>query len=132
MTDALALLQRGLVTLAEAVESAPPPAAPQATPADPSTQLVSMLGMLVPLGLVFWLLIIRPESKRRKEREQVLNAVKVKDRVVTIGGLYGTVVDIEKDEIVLLVDPKKDVKMHFRRGAIDSVEQAGEHKSEKK
>jgi preprotein translocase subunit YajC len=131
LTDALALLQRGLVTLAEAVESAPPPAG-QTAQADPSTQLVSMLGMLVPLGLVFWLLIIRPESKRRKEREQVLNAVKVKDRVVTIGGVFGTVVDIEKDEIVLLVDPKKDVKLRLRRGAIDSVEQAGENKSEKK
>lgn len=132
MTDALALLQRGLVTLAETADSATPPAAPQTAQADPSTQLVSMLGMLVPLGLVFWLLIIRPESKRRKEREQVLNAVKVKDRVVTIGGLYGTVVDIEKDEIVLLVDPKKDVKMRFRRGAIDSVERPGENKSEKR
>jgi preprotein translocase subunit YajC len=132
LTDALALLQRGLVTLAETADSATPPAAPQTAQADPSTQLVSMLGMLVPLGLVFWLLIIRPESKRRKEREQVLNAVKVKDRVVTIGGLYGTVVDIEKDEIVLLVDPKKDVKMRFRRGAIDSVERPGENKSEKR
>ena len=132
MTDALALLQRGLVALAETADSATPPAAPQTAQADPSTQLVSMLGMLVPLGLVFWLLIIRPESKRRKEREQVLNAVKVKDRVVTIGGLYGTVVDIEKDEIVLLVDPKKDVKMRFRRGAVDSVERAGENKGEKK
>jgi preprotein translocase subunit YajC len=85
-------------------------------------QLYGMLMLIVPMGLFFYFFMIRPESKRRKEREQVLNSVKVKDKVVTIGGLHGTVVDVEPTEIVILVDPKKDVKLRFRRSAVDSVE----------
>jgi preprotein translocase subunit YajC len=93
-------------------------------------QLYSMLMLIVPMGLFFYFFMIRPESKRRKEREQVLNSVKVKDKVVTIGGIHGTVVDVEPTEIVILVDAKKDVKMRFRRSAIDSVEsgESGEKK----
>lgn len=84
-----------------------------------------MLMWLVPMGLFFYFFMIRPESKRRKEREQLLNSVKTKDKVVTIGGMHGTVVEVEKDEIVILVDPKKDVKLRFRRTAIDAIEPAG-------
>lgn len=93
-------------------------------PQDPMGSLYGMLMLLVPMGLFFYFFMIRPESKRRKEREQLLNSVKVKDKVVTIGGIHGTVVDIETNEIVLLVDPKKDVKIRFRRSAVDSVELA--------
>jgi preprotein translocase subunit YajC len=81
-----------------------------------------MLVMLVPMFLIFYLLIIRPENKRRKEKESVLGTVKAKDKVVTIGGQYGVVVEVDGDDVVLLVDPKKDVKMRFRRSAIDSIQ----------
>jgi len=93
-------------------------------PQDPMGSLYGMLMLLVPMGLFFYFFMIRPESKRRKEREQLLNSVKVKDKVVTIGGIHGTVVDVEKDEIVILVDPKKDVRLRFRRTAVDTVEPA--------
>jgi preprotein translocase subunit YajC len=124
------------VTLA--AESAPPVSAPApgvggAPPPDGTAALVQILGFIVPLGLVFYLLVWRPESKRRKERDQVLNSVKVKDKVVTVGGLHGTVMDIEKDEIVLLVDPRKDVRLRFRRSAVDVVESSGtDEKGDKK
>lgn len=95
-----------------------------AGPGDPMGSLYGMLMLLVPMGLFFYFFMIRPESKRRKEREQLLNSVKVKDKVVTIGGIHGTVVDVEPTEIVILVDPKKDVKLRFRRSAVDSVESA--------
>ena len=81
-----------------------------------------MLVMLVPMFIIFYLLIIRPENKRRKEKESLLGAIKPKDKVVTIGGLHGTVVEIDGDDVVLLVDSKKDVKMRFRRSAIDSIQ----------
>jgi len=84
-----------------------------------------LLMWLVPMGLFFYFFMIRPESKRRREREQLLNAVKAKDKVVTIGGIHGTVVAVEKDEIVVQVDPKKDVKLRLRRTSIDSIESGG-------
>ena len=85
-----------------------------------------LLVMVVPMILIFYFLFIRPESKRRKQWESMLAAVKPKDKVVTKGGIVGTVVDIDGEEIVLLVDPKKDVKLRFRRAAIEMVEHAAE------
>jgi len=87
--------------------------------------MYGMLMFLVPMGLFFYFFMIRPESKRRKEREQLLNAVKAKDKVVTIGGIHGTVVSVDKEEVVVQVDPKKDVKMRFRRTSIESIVTGG-------
>ena len=83
--------------------------------------LIQMLITFAPIMLIFYLLFIRPENKRRKEKENVLAGVKAKDKVVTIGGLYGTVVEVDGDDVVLLVDPKKDVKLRFRRTAIEVI-----------
>ena len=77
--------------------------------------------MFISLGLVFYVLIWRPESKKRKAREETLNALKIKDKVVTIGGLFGTVVNVEQDEVTLVVDTKKEIRMKFRRSAIETI-----------
>ena len=113
-------IRNGLMWAAESPPVAPPaPTGPATSPAD---EIIKMLGLIVPMGLVFYLFILRPESKRRKQREQTLNTLKSKDKVITVGGLHGTVVDIDKDEVVLLVDPKKEVRLRFRRSAIDTIE----------
>ena len=80
-----------------------------------------MLFPLMAMAILFYLFIIRPETRRKKEKDAVMNSLKVKDEVVTIFGLYGTVVSIDGDDVVLLVDPKKEIKMRVRRAAIDSV-----------
>jgi preprotein translocase subunit YajC len=121
------LLNLGNLLLVIAADAPAGPGGP-AGPGDPMGSLYGMLMLLVPMGLFFYFFMIRPEKKRRQEREQVLNSVKVKDKVVTIGGIHGTVVDVEPTEIVILVDPKKDVKMRFRRSAVDSVESSDSEK----
>jgi len=83
------------------------------------TQLVSML---IPFGLiilVFYFLIIRPQNKKQRETKEMLSAIKKNDRVVTIGGLRGTVHAIRDDAIVLRVDD--EVKIEFNKTAIASV-----------
>jgi preprotein translocase subunit YajC len=108
---------QSLYVLAEtAGGSAPAPGAGGA-----GDSIIPMLTLFGPMIIIFWLFIIRPESKRRKEKENLLGKVKPKDKVTTIGGLQGTVVEIEGDDVVILADPKKDVKLRFRRSAIDSV-----------
>ena len=102
-----------------------PPAGPLGQP-QPQGGFDSLLIMLVAMGLIFYFLLIRPESKRKKEKEALLNSLKSKDKVVTIGGLHGTVVEVDGDEVVLLVDPKKDVKLRFRRSSVDLIEAAEE------
>ncbi len=82
-------------------------------------QLVSML---IPFGLiilVFYFLIIRPQNKKQKETQAMLASIKKNDRVVTIGGLRGTVQAVRDDAIVLKVD--EDVKIEFNKSAIASV-----------
>lgn len=66
--------------------------------------VLGMLTMIVPLALmvlVFWLLIIRPEKKRSKEMQNMLNSLQVADEVVTNGGIIGLVVSVNKDTVLI-------------------------------
>lgn len=81
--------------------------------------LWDMAPFLVAVVLIFYFLIIRPESKRRKEREKKISALKVKDKVVTIGGIVGTIIELNADEVVLQVDSRKDVRLRLRRVAVE-------------
>jgi preprotein translocase subunit YajC len=111
-------------------------AAPSGTQGPPpqsgGEMLISMLTMFVPLILIFYLLILRPENKRRKEREELLNSIKVKDRVVTAGGIFGTVMELDKDEATLMIDPNKGVKIRVRRMSIEGVEPSAKEKEAEK
>lgn len=91
-------------------------------PAQPG-MVESLFGsMLFPLILcfgVFWLLILRPESKNRKKRLEMLNALKKGDKVQTSGGLFGTVVQVQEQVVTLQVD--EGVRMRFALSAITTV-----------
>lgn len=66
--------------------------------------VLSILTMLIPLGLmilIFWLLIIRPEKKRSREMQNMLNSLQVADEVVTNGGIIGLIVSINKDTVLI-------------------------------
>src|SRR5690606_6352103 len=69
-----------------------------------------MLGVLM---LLFWLLIIRPDQKKRKDLQDSLGNLKVNDRVVTIGGIYGVVTNVQKDadKVTLRVDESNNTKI---------------------
>jgi preprotein translocase subunit YajC len=81
--------------------------------------LFSSLIFLVPMILIFWLMIIRPQSKQRKEREKMLSAVKKGDKVVTAGGMHGEVVGT--DEKILLIEVADNVKLKFDRSAVTTI-----------
>lgn len=64
----------------------------------------SIFMMLIPLGLMvlmFWLLIIRPEKKRSKQMQDMLNNLQVADEVVTNGGIIGLVVSVSQDTVLI-------------------------------
>lgn len=64
----------------------------------------SILTMLLPLGLmvlIFYFLIIRPEKKRTKETESMLNNIQVADEVITNGGIIGRVLSVQKDTVLI-------------------------------
>ena len=69
--------------------------------------------------LIFYFLILRPQQKRQKDRQKLLESVQKGDRVVTVGGLHGTVVGLE--EKTVLVQVADNLKLKFERTAISSV-----------
>ena len=82
--------------------------------------LLQMSPILI-MVLVMYFLMIRPERKRRKKEKAMLDALKRGDRICTIGGIYGTIVDIKDDTITLTVG-RDNMSMVVARWAIRSVE----------
>ena len=68
---------------------------------------------------IFYFLIIRPQNKKRKETEKMLSALKKGDKIVTIGGLYGTIQSVKESTVIVKVDD--NVKLEFSRSSISSV-----------
>ena len=74
--------------------------------------------------VVFYFLLIRPQQKRSKQRNAMLASVKKNDKVITIGGIHGTIVDITDEKVTLRVN--ENTKMTFERSAINGVESSEE------
>jgi preprotein translocase subunit YajC len=106
------------IILAQAAESAPP--AGGAAP-DPWAGAANFIVIMAVMIVIFYLLVIRPENQRKKKRDEMLAALKKRDQVITLGGIIGTIEEIEGDEVVLLVDRRKDVRMRILRRAIEGV-----------
>jgi preprotein translocase subunit YajC len=81
-----------------------------------------MMGFIIPLVLmfaIFYFLLIRPQQKRQKQRNEMLQSLQKGDKVVTIGGLHGTIVELTEDRVTLKVN--EDVRLYFERSAVNSV-----------
>jgi preprotein translocase subunit YajC len=97
------------------------------TAADTTTTTSSggdILTLVVPMVLmfaVFYFLLIRPQRKKDKKVKDMLSALKVGDRISTIGGIFGTITSI-KDQTIELTVGKDNVKLILARWAIRQVE----------
>jgi preprotein translocase subunit YajC len=84
--------------------------------------LVSTLVPLVVIFAIFYFLMIRPQQKQQKKHREMLGALKRGDRVMTRGGIMGTVTDIENTVVTLEI--AKNVLVQFTRDSIAGVETA--------
>ena len=82
--------------------------------------LVSLLP-LVAIFLVFYFLLFLPNQRRQKKQQEMLQNLKNGDRVVTSGGVHGTIVGL-RDEYILLRVPPDSVKLEVQRSAVTGVE----------
>ena len=84
--------------------------------------------MFIPLILIFWLLIFRPQKKERQRRQQMIENIRKGDKVVTIGGVHGVVKKIEDSEVVLAIDAeaKDKVRVRISKSAVHDVKTSGE------
>jgi len=96
-------------------------------PAQPQQQpgAFEMLFPIVVVGVLFWLILFRPRSQEQKKLRELMDSLKKGDRVMTIGGIIATVVQLRDDEVVLKVDEATNTKVTFARSAIKSVLSAG-------
>ena len=91
-----------------------------------TTGMSSMLITLVLMLAVFYFMLIRPENKRKKEAEQMRSSVKNGDKITTIGGILGVVVNVKEDKIVLETGADQ-VRIEFAKWAISTNETAAEN-----
>lgn len=99
-----------------------------ATAAGTGSLLVSMLPILL-IFVIFYFFIIRPQNKKQKETDKMIAALKKGDKVVTIGGIHGTVTQTKEKTVIVKVDD--NAKIEFSRSAIASVTVQGSAKEEK-
>ena len=85
----------------------------------------STIIMLAVMIGVFYFMLIRPENKRKKEAEQMRSNVKVGDRITTIGGIVGTVVNVKDDKFVIETGADQ-VRIELLKWALSANDSANE------
>ena len=88
----------------------------QAAPAAQQGSGMSMWIMLALIFVVMWFFMIRPQRKQQKELQNFRDGLKKGDKVVTIGGIYGTVCEVKEGTILLEVD--NNVKIRVSKNAL--------------
>ncbi len=84
-----------------------------------NTAWLSTVLPFVLMFVVFYFLLIRPQQKRTKKRNAMLAALKKNDKIVTIGGINGTVTDLTDDKVTIRVN--ESTKLTFERSAVNVV-----------
>ena len=88
------------------------------------------IGGLILIFVIMYLLMIRPQRKRQKQLDELRKNLSVGDKIVTIGGVRGTIIRVFDDEVMIAVGPDK-VKIELKRWAVSTVDQSAEKKAEK-
>ena len=82
--------------------------------------LVQIFPLLL-MVIVVYLLIFRPQIKKQKAQQTMIDALKKGDRVVTSGGIHGTIVGVKEEAGILVVQVAKEVRVEVSRGSISRV-----------
>ncbi len=99
-------------------------AAPVRSPVDPVAEEVHVMGqiiVLVGLFALMYLLMIRPQQRRAKERAAMLSRADVGDEVATVGGVIGRIVAVEEPGEVVCLEVDGDVELRVQRRAIGEI-----------
>ena len=82
--------------------------------------LMNMLPFIL-MFVIMYFLLIRPQYKKQKETQSMIDSLKKGDRIVTNGGMHGTIAGVKEKEGVLVIQVAKDVKVEISRGAVSKV-----------
>lgn len=94
----------------------------QDAPASPFGALGSLFPFVM-IAVLFYFMLIRPERKKRADTVAMLENMKKNDRVVTIGGIHGVVVNVQKDseDVTIRIDDSTNTRMRVLRSAISRI-----------
>jgi preprotein translocase subunit YajC len=97
------------------------------TKPNPTAQMMQTVGMLVLMGFIFYFLLIRPQQKKAKEQDALMKTIRTGDKVLTSGGIIGTVVGIKDKSLSIR---SADTKLEILKSAVTQItERAGENSS---
>ncbi|GAB4325984.1 MAG: hypothetical protein Kow0059_22230 [Candidatus Sumerlaeia bacterium] len=77
--------------------------------------------LLVGIMALFYFIVLRPQRREQKERQQLIDSLKVNDRVITIGGIHGTVKEIKDSKKTILIQVDKNTRLEINRSAVMTV-----------
>ncbi len=103
-----------ILTLLQAASTAAPAAKPQGGMGGG----MSFWVMIVLIFVVMWFFMIRPQRKQQKELEKFRSELKKGDRVVTVGGIYGTIDEIKDGEKSVLIKVDGEVKLRVDKNSL--------------
>jgi preprotein translocase subunit YajC len=107
------LVEHFLLLAADAPKAAAPGAG-----AEGAGGIFGFAAPLFVIAIIFYFLLIRPQKREREKQDQTLKALKKNDRVVTIGGIIGTIANIEPESKVVTLRVNDSTRMDFLRSAI--------------
>jgi preprotein translocase subunit YajC len=99
---------------------------PPTANADPNAakqQMIYQIGMIVVMGVVFWVLLIRPQQKRAKQQAELLKNIKSGDRVITSSGIVGIVKTVRDTSVTI---QSGDAKLEVLKSAISETSKTTE------
>ncbi len=101
-----------------AADAAPTDGAGGAADQASGNSFVQLLFFPIVIGVLFYFLLFLPQKRERKKQDELLKGLKKNDRVVTVGGVVGTIVNIEPDSKVVTLRVDDNTRMQFLRTAI--------------
>ncbi|MBQ15529.1 MAG: preprotein translocase subunit YajC [Planctomycetaceae bacterium] len=113
-----------------APDSAPADVAPDSAPADEAApdadpkkdQPPGLMGnpmiLIIGMGLLFYFIVLAPQKKERRKREAMISSLQKHDRVVTAGGIVGTVVSVDEGRDLVVLEVDRDTQLQFLRRSI--------------
>jgi preprotein translocase subunit YajC len=107
-------------TMTQAPATPPTGGAAEGTGTAKPNPWLQMLPFIV-IIIAMYLLLFRGPRRKQQEHQKMVSSLKKNDRVRTIGGIYGTVVDVRQDDIVLKIDENNNTKIHIIPSAIGAV-----------
>ena len=108
-------------TATTAITSAPNTPGKPMTGAQPQKSMLPTFALIAVMFILMYFMMVRGPRKKQQEQRKMVQSLKKNDRVQTIGGMLGTILDVKDDEVLVKVDEGNNTKIWFVTGAISRV-----------